>query len=183
MTGQPRPRTALRGAGHSSPSNRGYVSWEDVNYPRGELPIKQVRGAALSSVTVKVSGDYVERLRGELIYDEPGLGDYTQESRLDLGSMSAGADSLIYVDLEHRHVTPIRVELELECVAREGGYTRKEHYVSRLDPRPEPPPGPSGRRRFRGDSEVSVFDPELMVGQASTGTCRRSAASRGAVQP
>ncbi|TQJ38008.1 ATP-binding protein [Streptomyces sp. SLBN-115] len=130
----------------------GYVSWEDVNYPRGELTIKQVSGAALSSVTVMVSGDYVEGLRGERIYDEHSLGDYTRVSRLDLGSLSAGADSPIHVDLEYNHVTPIRVELELECVAREGGYTWTEHYVTRLDRRPEPPPGPHGRRRFGGDS-------------------------------
>ncbi|MFF4276175.1 hypothetical protein [Streptomyces sp. NPDC001536] len=117
----------------------GYVSLEDVNFPRGELTIKQVGGTALSSVAVTVSGDYVEGLRGELSRDEYGGDSYARVPRLELGSMSVGTDAPIHVDLEYRHVTPIRVELELECVAREGGHTWTEHLVTRLDPRPEPP--------------------------------------------
>ncbi|WP_146229031.1 hypothetical protein [Streptomyces sp. NWU339] len=66
--------------------------------------------------------------------------------------MSAGADAQIHVELEHQYVTPIRIDLELECVAREGGYTWTEHLVTRLDDRPDPTPplGPHDRRRFGG---------------------------------
>lgn len=89
-------------------------------------------------------------LRGEPIYDERSVSDYARVSRLELGSMSAGADASIHIDLEYEHVTPIRIELELVCVAREGGYTWTEHLVSRLNSRPEPTPtlGPPGRRRL-----------------------------------
>jgi hypothetical protein len=114
----------------------GYVSWEDVNFPRGELIIKQVGGAALSSVAVTVSGDYVEGLQDEWSSDEYS---YARVSRLGLGSMSVGTETPIHIALEYRHVTPIRVELELECVSREGGHTWTEHRVTRLDQRPEQP--------------------------------------------
>ncbi|GGT58582.1 hypothetical protein GCM10010271_72580 [Streptomyces kurssanovii] len=128
----------------------GYVSWEDVNFPRGELTIRQVSGVALSSVTVTAAGEYVSGLRGERIYDEHSASDWARVSRLELGSMSAGADASIHIDLEYEHVTPIRIELELECVAREGSYTWTEHLVAKLDRSPAPPPtlGPHGRRRL-----------------------------------
>ncbi|MEW2467938.1 hypothetical protein AB0919_23395 [Streptomyces sp. NPDC046994] len=131
----------------------GYVSWEDVNFPRGELIISQVSGVALSGVSVTASGEYVNGLRGEPIYDEHSETDYASVSRLELGSMSAGADTSIHIDLEYRHVTPIRIELELECVAREGGYTWMEHLVARLDRSPEPARllGPRRPRRFGRD--------------------------------
>ena len=125
----------------------GYVSWEDVNVPRGELTIRQVGGVALSSVTVTASGDYVDGLRGERINDEYSERDFARVPRLELGSMSDGTDAPIHIDLEYRHVTPIRVELELVCVAREGGHTWTEHYVTRLDHRPEQPPAYSRRAR------------------------------------
>jgi hypothetical protein len=60
----------------------GYVSWEDVNFPRGELTIRQGSGVALSSVTVTASGDYVAGLRGERIHDERSVADYASVSRL-----------------------------------------------------------------------------------------------------
>ena len=131
----------------------GYVSWEDVNFPRGELTIRQVGGVALSNVVVTVSGEYVSGLRGEPIYDEHSEADYARVSRLELGSMSDGDDVSIHIDLEYEHVTPVRIELELECVAREGDYTWTVHRVAKLDRSPEPTPtlGPRGRRRFRRD--------------------------------
>ncbi|MGW5063081.1 hypothetical protein ACWEQ2_38320 [Streptomyces sp. NPDC004096] len=131
----------------------GYVSWEDVNFPRGELSISQVSGVALSNVAVTASGEHVSGLRGEPIYDEYSASDYARVSRLELGSMSAGADASIHIDLEYQHVTPVRMELELECVAREDGYTWTEYLVAKLDDRPEPTPtlGPRGLRRLGGN--------------------------------
>ena len=127
----------------------GHVSWEDVNFPRGELVIKQVSGVALSSVTVTPSGDYVLGLRGERTYGEHDEG-YARVPSLDLGSMSDGADAKLYVDLEYRHVIPLRVELELKCLAREGGHIWTEHLVTTLDEPPASPRplGPRDRRRL-----------------------------------
>ncbi|WP_329219362.1 hypothetical protein OG352_22820 [Streptomyces sp. NBC_01485] len=127
----------------------GHVSWEDVNFPRGELVIKQDDGVALSSVVVTPSGSYVLGLRGERTHGECDEG-YARVQSLDLGSMSDGADAKFYIDLEYRHVTPLRVELELKCSAREGGHIWTEHLVTTLDRRPDPPRtlGPPERRRL-----------------------------------
>ncbi|MFD3484955.1 hypothetical protein [Streptomyces sp. NPDC058665] len=124
----------------------GHVSWEDVNFPQGELVIKQDGGVALSSVMVTPSGNYVLGLRGERTYGEG----YARVQSLDLGSMSDGADAELYINLEYQHITPLRIELELKCLAREGGHRWTEHLFATLEELPAPPRplDPHGRRRF-----------------------------------
>ncbi|MEU1516260.1 hypothetical protein ABZ490_29675 [Streptomyces sp. NPDC005811] len=96
---------------------------------RAKFQLVQESGPALSSVSVTVSGDYVDGIR-------PDPDELAAQSSLNLGESSAGAVLQLCVGIEYQHVSPVQVAVRIDCAARDSDSTWTRDLADNVQQRP-----------------------------------------------
>ncbi|MEV0749874.1 hypothetical protein AB0I75_32505 [Streptomyces sp. NPDC050273] len=110
------------------------MDYSDANQRYAEVVLTQTAGVALSRVTVRPSGEYVAGMRQSPYRDDLDM--YVVGDQAEIDGMSKGSNSeTLFLHFDYEHVTPARVELELQCTAREGYASWAEHlHLTVTDP-------------------------------------------------
>ncbi|MFD8670804.1 carboxypeptidase-like regulatory domain-containing protein [Streptomyces microflavus] len=126
-------------------ASAGTVCDAGQNQPYAEITLTQTAGKALKQVTVEASGQYVDGLRTGRSDDWYSVGTVTIE-----GMSLGGSPELLHAHFEYRHFPPIRIELKLQCIAREGDHSWVEHITVKAEDAAPAPPRQfrRGRRHF-----------------------------------
>ncbi|MFB6782706.1 hypothetical protein ACFCX0_36405 [Streptomyces sp. NPDC056352] len=114
------------------------------NQPYAELTLTQTEGHALAQVTAHITGDYVQGLRQGGVTNEFDLYHVGREFTID-GMSKGSSPEKLYVHFEYRHSYPMKINIELQCTAREGSHEWTEHYTATVT----------------GNTQASIASPHL----------------------